>query len=90
MKPSQNLDNQIIIYETPDGRQMVEVKFEHETAWLTQKRIAELFGVETHTINYHVKEVFKSKELQEDAVIRNFRITARDGKNYDTLFYNQC
>ncbi len=50
--------------------------------------MAELFGVETHTVNYHLKEIFKSGELEEMSVIRNFRITAADGKNYNTQFYN--
>ena len=48
--------------------------------WLKQKLIAELFGVEVNTINYHLKEIFKSKELSEEAVIRKIRITASDGK----------
>ena len=50
--------------------------------------MAELFGVEIHTINYHLKEIFKSFELQEDSVIRKIRITATDSKNYNTNFYN--
>jgi hypothetical protein len=50
--------------------------------------MAELFGVETNTVNYHLKEIFKSGELEEMSVIRNFRITAADGKNYNTQFYN--
>ena len=50
--------------------------------------MAELFGVETNTINYHLKEIFKSEELSEDSVIRKIRITAEDGKNYLTNFYN--
>jgi len=56
--------------------------------WLTQKMMGQLYDVETHTINYHLKKVFSDSELQEDAVIRNFRITAADGKNYDTQHYN--
>ena len=50
--------------------------------------MAESFGVEVHTINYHLKEIFKGFELQEDSVIRKIRITATDGKNYNTNFYN--
>ena len=80
-------NNQLIFYSTPQGNVKVEVVFEDETFWLSQKRMAELFGVEVHTINYHLKEIFSSKELNEDSVIRNFRITAADGKNYDTKFY---
>ncbi len=80
-------NNQLIFYSTPQGNVKVEVVFEDETFWLSQKRMAELFGVEVHTVNYHLKEIFASKELSENSVIRNFRITASDGKNYDTKFY---
>lgn len=81
-------DNEIIFYTTPDGAVHIEVFFQDETFWLTQKKMAELFGVEVHTINYHLKEIFKSKELQENSVIRKIRITAEDGKTYLTNFYN--
>ncbi len=82
------MENNIILYTTPDGHVNVQVQFEDGTFWLTQKRMAELFGVEVNTINYHLKEVFKSGELNEDSVIRKFRITAIDGKNYLTSFYH--
>lgn len=78
----------IIFYSSPEGDVKVEVIFNDETFWLTQKRMAELFGVEVNTINYHLKEIFKSNELREQAVIRKIRITAEDGKNYLTNFYN--
>ena len=80
--------NKIILYTAPNGDIRVDVLVEDETVWLTQKSMAELFGVEVHTINYHLKEIFKSVELQEDSVIRKIRITASDGKNYNTNFYN--
>ena len=80
-------NNQLIFYSTPQGSVKVEVVFENETFWLSQKRMAELFGVEVHTINYHLKEIFSNKELIEDSVIREIRITAADGKNYNTKFY---
>jgi len=80
--------NDIIFYNTPDGAVHIEVFFQNETFWLSQKKMAELFGVEVNTINYHLKEIFKSAELQEDSVIRKIRITAEDGKNYMTNFYN--
>jgi hypothetical protein len=68
------MENNIILYTTPDGHVNVQVQFEDGTFWLTQKRMAELFGVEVNTINYHLKEkeVFKSGELNEDSVIRKF------------------
>ena len=75
----------IIFYRSPEGDVKVEVIFNDETFWLSQKRMAELFGVEVNTVNYHLKEIFKSSELEEDSVIRT---TAADGKNYNTTFYN--
>ncbi|MDZ4807191.1 MAG: virulence RhuM family protein [Bacteroidota bacterium] len=80
-------NNQIIFYATPKGTVKVEVIFEEETFWLSQKRMAELFGVDVRTVNEHLKNIFKTGELREDSVIRNFRTTAADGKNYDTKFY---
>lgn len=80
-------NNQLIFYSTPKGNVKVEVVFEDETFWLSQKRMAELFGVDVRTVNEHLKNIFKDGELNEDSVIRNFRITAADGKNYDTRFY---
>jgi hypothetical protein len=78
----------IIFYASPEGNIRVEVLFSDETFWLSQKRMSELFGVEVNTINYHLKEIFKSAELQEDSVIRKIRITAEDGKDYLTNVYN--
>lgn len=78
----------IILYTSPSGQTRVEVWYQDETFWLTQKRMAELFGVEVNTINYHLKEIFSSGELAEDSVIRKIRITAEDGKNYLTNVYH--
>src|SRR5690554_837409 len=78
----------ILFYETALEKLTIEVFYEEETFWLSQKKMAELFGVEVNTINYHLKEIFKSGELLENSVIRNFRITAADGKKYNTKFYN--
>ncbi len=80
-------NNQLIFYTTPQGKVKVEVIFEDETFWLSQKRMAELFGVDVRTVNEHLKNIFKEGELIENSVIRNFRTTAADGKNYDTRFY---
>lgn len=66
----------------------VEVRYEDENIWITQKMLAILYDVEINTINYHIKKIFEDGELKEDAVIRNFRITANDGKNYITKHYN--
>ena len=70
------------------GQGGVEAVYADENVWLTQKMMGQLYDVATHTINYHLKRVFADSELQEDAVIRNFRITAADGKSYDTRHYN--
>jgi len=78
----------IILYSTPDGVTKVAVLYEDETFWLTQRRIAELFGVDVRTINEHLQNIFQSDELHQDSVIRNFRITAADGKSYSTNHYS--
>ncbi len=77
--------NKFVLYTAPSGEIKVEVRLEDETLWLTQKAMAELYGVETNTINYHLKEVFRNGELDEISVIRKIRITASDGKNYTLL-----
>lgn len=82
------MQSNIILYTTDSGSVSIQVQYEDGTFWLTQKRMAELFGVEVPTINYHLKEVFKTGELNEDSVIRKIRITADDGKNYLTNFYH--
>lgn len=81
-------DDAIILYQSPDGNTSLDVHLDHETVWLTQKQMAELFGKTVPTINEHIKNIFKDAELDESSVIRNFRITAADGKTYDTAHYN--
>ena len=68
--------------------QNIEVRYEDENIWLTQKMLGLLFDVESHTINYHIKKIFSDSELSEDSVTRKFRITADDGKSYNTKHYN--
>ena len=70
------------------GQSDVEAIYADENIWLTQKLMATLYDVETHTINYHLKKIFADSELNEESVIRNFRITAADGKAYNTKHYN--
>lgn len=70
----------IVIYQTENGQAEVAVHFENEDAWLTQKLMAELFEVAIPTVNEHLKNIFATGELNKDAVIRNFRIPAGDGK----------
>lgn len=73
-------EGEIIFYTTPGGMTKVEVVFQDETFWLSQRRMAELFDVEVNTINYHIKEIFKSNELKEEATIRKFRIVQTEGE----------
>lgn len=84
----ENPQAQIVIYHTPDGQVKISVQFEGESAWLTQKLMAKLFEVTTPTVNEHLKNIFGTGELNESSVIRSFRITADDGKMYDTKHYN--
>lgn len=70
----------IIFYSSPGGDVKVEIIFfEDETFWLTQKRMGELFGVEGHTITYHLKEIFQSGELQQESTTRKIRVVQREG-----------
>jgi len=78
----------IIRYQTEDGRTRIQCRFEDETIWLTQKVMAELFRKDVRTINEHIQNIFAEGELAEKSVIRKFRITAADGKSYDTQHYN--
>lgn len=82
------MNNEILIYQTDDGRTRIDARFEGETVWLTQKMMSELFEVTVPTINEHLKSIYETEELQEDSTIRNFRITAADGKAYNTKHYN--
>ncbi len=79
---------EIVIYTSEDGSVSLDTKLENETIWLTQKQMAELFGKNVRTVNEHINNIFKEGELDKDSVIRNYRITANDGKQYDTNFYN--
>jgi len=79
---------QVVIYQTVGDGQKINVRIEDENVWLTQKLIAELFSVSIPTVNEHLKNILESHELDANSVIRNFRITAVDGKSYDTKHYN--
>ncbi len=76
-----------LTFVAASGQGGMEAVYADESIWLTQKMMGVLYDVETHTINYHLKKVFSDSELQEDSVIRKFRITAADGKSYDTQHY---
>jgi hypothetical protein len=83
---SDNL-GRIIIYNTEQGGK-IEVKLEDNTVWLNQNQISELFNVGKSTINYHINNILKEEELSKNSVVRIFRITAEDGKNYNVYYYN--
>lgn len=76
------------VASTGDSSESVEMRYEDENIWLSQKMMAVLYDVDVRTINYHIKKIFEDSELQEDSVIRKFRITASDGKNYNTSHYS--
>ena len=77
-----------LTFVAASGQGGIEAIYSDENVWLTQKMMGQLYDVETNTINYHLKKVFSDSELEEDSVIRNFRVTAADDKNYDTKHYN--
>jgi hypothetical protein len=81
-------DNQIAVYQTPDGTVNIEVLYADENIWLPQKRIAELFEVDRSVVTRHLQNIFSSNELREDSVCANYAHTAEDGKAYQTRFYS--
>ena len=80
--------SEVIIYQAEDGHAGLQVHLEQETVWLTQKQMAHLFDKDVRTVNEHLKNIFREGELEESSVIRKFRITAADGKSYNTSHYN--
>ncbi|MAG45087.1 cell filamentation protein Fic [bacterium] len=83
-----NSFTEFLLYTTPNGKVEVEIFLRDENIWLTQKKMAELFGVGIPAINKHLKNIFESGELQKNSVISILETTAKDGKNYPTKFYN--
>jgi len=77
-----------LTFITATGESDVNAVYADEDVWLSQKMMGVLYNVETHTINYHIKKIFSDNELDINSVIRNFRITGSDGKNYNTKHYN--
>ena len=78
----------ILIYENQNGNIKVDVKFEDESIWLSQAQICELYGKAKSTISEHITAIFEDEELDRDSVVRNYRTTAKDGKPYNTNYYN--
>ncbi len=81
-------ESNIVFYNSPHGDVRIEVIYQDETFWLTQKRMSELFGVDVPAISKHLKNIFKSGELMENSVISKKETTAADSKRYSTFFYN--
>jgi hypothetical protein len=81
-------ESTIIIYQSEEGNTKIETRLQDETVWLTQAQLCELFQKAKSTISEHIKNIFEEKELDENSVVREFRTTAADGKNYATTFYN--
>jgi len=84
----QNSFTEFLLYTTPNGKVKVEIFLRDETVWLTQEKIAQLFGVQRPAITKHLKNIFESGELQENSVSSILEHTADDGKKYQTKFYN--
>lgn len=79
---------QFLIYQSEDGSTRIDVMLEAETNWLNQKQLTELFGKAKGTVSEHIKHIFEDNELTEDSVVRYFRTTAADGKQYEVAHYN--
>ncbi len=80
--------SEIIIYRTEDGNTKIDVKFQDETVWLTQAQLCELYQTSKSNISEHIKHIFEEGELDEISVVRKFRTTGADGKNYNVTHYN--
>lgn len=81
-------EGNLLFYTTPQGNTRIDLSYDGETFWVTQKQMAALFDIEVNTINYHLQQIFETEELNKYAVIRKIRITALDGKAYLTQVYN--
>lgn len=85
---SSNPGGDILLYQTEDGLQRIEVRLENETVWLSQRLMADLFQTTTANINIHLKNIFEEGELRPDSVVKDSLITAPDGKCYQTKIYS--
>jgi hypothetical protein len=81
-------NGEIIIYQTDDGLTHIDVKMKDETVWLTQAQMAQLYQTSKSNVSEHIKHIFEEGELDKNSVVRKFRTTADDGKNYNTTYYN--
>ena len=82
------MESQFLIYQNQEGNIKIDVRFQDETIWLSQAEMSVLFSKDKRTISEHISNIFKEGELDENSVIRNFRTTATDGKEYWVKYYN--
>ncbi|MCX6874916.1 MAG: virulence RhuM family protein [Verrucomicrobia bacterium] len=80
--------SQFLLYQSEDGRTKLDVRLDEQTVWLSQKQLTDLFGKAKGTISEHIKHIFEDGELSADSVVRLFRTTAADGKQYEVAHYN--
>ena len=80
--------NELIFYKTPEGEQRIDVVYQNENFWMTQKTSSELFSVKVPAISKHLKNIFDTDELSEESVVSILETTAADGKSYKTKFYS--
>ena len=79
---------EVVIYTTDVGDTKIDVRFIDDTVWLSQVQLCKLYQTSKSNISKHIKHIFEENELNEESVVRNFRITSSDGKNYNILHYN--
>ncbi len=79
---------EIVIYQAESGDTKIDVRFVDETVWLTQAQLCELYQTSKSNVSEHIKHIFEEGELDEDSVVRKFRTTAADGKQYNVTHYN--
>ena len=85
---NKDVQSEIVIYQTEDGNTRIDVKFQDETVWLTQAQLCELYQTSKSNISEHIRHIFEEGELDEISVVRKFRTTGADGKNYNITHYN--
>ena len=85
---NQEVNGEILIYQTEDGLTRIDVRMQDETVWLTQQQLVELYQTSKANISEHIKHIFAEGELDEFSVVRKFRTTASDGKKYNMTYYN--
>ncbi len=84
----EQMQGEVVIYQTDDGDTRIDVRLVDETVWLTQAQLVELYQTSKSNISEHIKNIFEEGELEVNSVVRKFRTTAADGKNYNMTYYN--